>query len=402
MHPNPIAKARFENQKAMYEEEDKKLKERWEKERAAEKSAARGKGARDDENVFEKIGRDYAENAQSEQEIEDKRWEGFGDFFAKEGGTAGQRQAPGFNYGGRESEHSGRSRSDNMALAMGVEEELLDKIAAEAKEKKGKDIFTEGIESSVWSTSAGITGLADMFIGKPLQSLGWEDNFISEWNKYYQDKAEEKHQDVMDAAARTGKGKTAETAAVLVEMLGEAGIDALLGMVTGGISLAGKGGKVLKYADDVGDLAKMGDFYYEKIKFFDINSPNDTKQLKEYLEKINNNSNIRFSNEDVREWYVDTTKQIHNMVDCNLTLEEKAYKAFELRNEIRTGARKMMADSETRKMLEIEHRNLSFEERIYDKMKRKDLTREEAIEDIYETAVKTNKNVNKELGIIDE
>ena len=251
MHPNPIAKARFENQKAMYEEEDKKLKERWEKERAAEKSAARGKGAGDNENVFEKIGRDYAENAQAEQKIEDKRWEGFGDFFAKEGGTAGQRQAPGFNYGGRESEHSGRSRSDNMALAMGVEEELLDKIAAEAKEKKGKDIFTEGIESSVWSTSAGITGLADMFIGKPLQSLGWEDNFISEWNKYYQDKAEEKHQDVMDAAARTGKGKTAETAAVLVEMLGEAGIDALLGMVTGGISLAGKGGKVLKYADDV-------------------------------------------------------------------------------------------------------------------------------------------------------
>jgi len=257
MHPNPIAKARFENQKAMYEEEDKKLKERWEKERAAEESAARGKGAGDNENIFEKIGRDYAENAQSEQEIEDKRWEGFGDFFAKEGGTAGQRQAPGFNYGGRESEHSGRSRSDNMALAMGVEEELLDKIAAEAKEKKGKDIFTEGIESSVWSTSAGITGLADMFIGKPLQSLGWEDNFISEWNKYYQDKAEEKHQDVMDAAARTGKGKTAETAAILVEMLGEAGIDALLGMVTGGISLAGKGGKVLKYADDVGDLAKL-------------------------------------------------------------------------------------------------------------------------------------------------
>ncbi len=40
-------------------------------------------------------------------------------------------------------------------------------------------------------------------------------------------------------------------------MLGEVGIDALLGMVTGGISLAGKGGKVLKYADDVGDLAKL-------------------------------------------------------------------------------------------------------------------------------------------------
>ena len=292
MYPNPIAKARFENQKAMYEEEDKKLKERWEKERAAEKSAARGKGSGDNENVFEKIGRDYAENAQAEQIIEDKRWEGFGDFFAKEGGTAGQRQAPGFNYGGRESEHSGRSRSDNMALAMGVEEELLDKIAAEAKEKKGKDIFTEGIESSVWSTSAGITGLADMFIGKPLQSLGWEDNFISEWNKYYQDKAEEKHQDVMDAAARTGKGKTAETAAVLVEMLGEAGIDALLGMVTGGASaaakLGSKGGKVLKYADDVGDLAKK-----------DILKPANfrNKKIDRYFVKgynITNNSNTKY------------------------------------------------------------------------------------------------------------
>ncbi len=61
-----------------------------EKERAAEESAARGKGAGDKEDVFEKIGRDYAENAQAEQKIEDKRWEGFGDFFAKEGGTAGQ------------------------------------------------------------------------------------------------------------------------------------------------------------------------------------------------------------------------------------------------------------------------------------------------------------------------
>lgn len=41
-------------------------------------------------------------------------------------------------------------------------------------------------------------------------------------------------------------------------MLGEAGIDALLGMVTGGISLAGKGGKVLKYADDVFDNRNIG------------------------------------------------------------------------------------------------------------------------------------------------
>ena len=121
MYINPIAKARFENQKAIYKEENEKLKERWEKERAAEEKAARikendligaqyaqngtrsyrsssqeygygnyGNKAEDDEDVFEKIGRDYAENARKEREIEEKRWEGFGDFFAKEGGVAGQ------------------------------------------------------------------------------------------------------------------------------------------------------------------------------------------------------------------------------------------------------------------------------------------------------------------------
>ncbi|MBQ2997724.1 MAG: hypothetical protein IJN12_01215 [Clostridia bacterium] len=215
---------------------------------------------------------------------------------------AGQRQAPGFNYDKPKNEYSGQSRSDNMALAMGVEQELLDKIAAEAKGKKGKDIFTEGIESSVWSTSAGLTELADMFIGKPMQSLGWEDNFISEWNEYYQDRAEEKHQDLMDAAARTGKGKTAETAALLVEMLGEAGIDALLGMVTGGASaaakLGSKGGKVLKYADDVGDLAKRK--YagaYEKIDDvlfspMDSANSNTNKKFREALNSRNTNDII--------------------------------------------------------------------------------------------------------------
>ncbi len=53
-------------------------------------------------------------------------------------------------------------------------------------------------------------------------------------------------------------------------MLGEAGIDALLGMVTGGISLAGKGGKVLKYADDVlstknRNVDIIDDYIYNKI-----------------------------------------------------------------------------------------------------------------------------------------
>ena len=73
-------------------------------------------------------------------------------------------------------------------------------------------------------------------------------------------------------------------------MLGEAGIDALLGMVTGGASaaakLGSKGGKVLKYADDVGDLAKRKySGAYEKID--DVLFPNTTSsnaEAKRYFE----------------------------------------------------------------------------------------------------------------------
>ena len=42
---------------------------------------------------------------------------------------------------------------------------------------------------------------------------------------------------------------------------------------------------------------------------------------------------------------------------------------------------------------------VNFSELIESKMKRKGMTREEAIEDIYKTATKTNERVNKELGI---
>ena len=36
---------------------------------------------------------------------------------------------------------------------------------------------------------------------------------------------------------------------------------------------------------------------------------------------------------------------------------------------------------------------------IFSKMKRKGMTRDEAIRDIYDTATKTNANVNRELGL---
>lgn len=58
-----------------------------------------------------------------------------------------------------------------------------------------------------------------------------------------------------------------------------------------------------------------------------------------------------------------------------------------------------MADQETRKELDQKHPNKTFEELLDDKMKRKGLTREQAIEDILKTATKTNAEVNNQLGL---
>ena len=62
-------------------------------------------------------------------------------------------------------------------------------------------------------------------------------------------------------------------------------------------------------------------------------------------------------------------------------------------------ARELMADQETRRQLDRESPNRSFDELLSDKMIRKHLTRDEAIADILKTATKTNLEVNKKLGL---
>jgi asparagine synthetase A len=80
-------------------------------------------------------------------------------------------------------------------------------------------------------------------------------------------------------------------------------------------------------------------------------------------------------------------------------MEEKARQAFEARNAMRLKARDDMIDQETKEYLDKNYPLKTFEELIADKMKRKKLTREEAIRDIYKTSTKTNEDVNKEFGI---
>ncbi len=132
--------------------------------------------------------------------------------------------------------------------------------------------------------------------------------------------------------------------------------------------------------------ARLNEWEGRKAQLSIANSENsDTIELK--------------SNKEVREWYISEVSNISNTLDELLPLEEKAKQAFEKRNQIRSKAREIMADKEMRKLLETERPNMTFEELIASKMKRKGLTREEAQADILKTATKTNKSVNKELGL---
>ena len=108
---------------------------------------------------------------------------------------------------------------------------------------------------------------------------------------------------------------------------------------------------------------------------------------------------IKLDNVNVRRWYINRVTHIPDSIDVTLPMEKRAYLAFEARNNIRKEARDLMADEKARQKLDSESPNKTFEELIESKMKRKGMTREEAIEDIYKTATKTNESVNKELGI---
>ena len=117
---------------------------------------------------------------------------------------------------------------------------------------------------------------------------------------------------------------------------------------------------------------------------------------------LTNNSNggiMQMDNTTVRKWYLDKVSKIHEGIDPTLPIEKRAKLAFEARNAIRTEARNMMADTATRKILDRDHPNQAFENLVKSKMERKKMTREEAIQDVYDTAIKTNSNINKELGI---
>lgn len=116
------------------------------------------------------------------------------------------------------------------------------------------------------------------------------------------------------------------------------------------------------------------------------------------LEKIENSGIIRLDNKSVREWYIHAVSIIKRNISTS-DVEERAKQAFAARNRIRIVAREMMADGEAKEALYKGNPNKSFEELLKSKMERKGLTREEALIDIFNTATKTNEEVNHKLGL---
>ena len=106
-----------------------------------------------------------------------------------------------------------------------------------------------------------------------------------------------------------------------------------------------------------------------------------------------------FDNKSIREWYVANVNDIRNRIDISKSVEEQTRQAFELRIKYRQIARNHMSDVETAQMLNKKYPSKSFDELVQDKINRKGLSREQAIEDILKTATKTNADVNKEFGL---
>lgn len=132
---------------------------------------------------------------------------------------------------------------------------------------------------------------------------------------------------------------------------------------------------------------------YRQQRFEDIKKTS----YEEFLQR-----NVKLNNVDARIWYKEHISNIPLQIDRSKSIEGQARQAFGLRNMYRTQARDLMEDQELRKKLDKEHPNITFEEAIEQKMRKKGLTRDEAVEDILNTATKSNPKVNQELGVSDK
>lgn len=121
-----------------------------------------------------------------------------------------------------------------------------------------------------------------------------------------------------------------------------------------------------------------------------INALSDSKIIK---------LNGMLGNKEVRLWYIDKDSKIPGLVEKIESLEERARKAHELRNQYRTQARDLMKDQKARAQLDKDHPNITFEQLMERKKEKYGLAGDEAYEDIIRSSTTTNKSYDKKAGV---
>ena len=104
------------------------------------------------------------------------------------------------------------------------------------------------------------------------------------------------------------------------------------------------------------------------------------------------------SNVEARKWYLEQEKRIADMIDKNLSIEEQAKQAFDLRNQFRTQARELMADRKLAESLYKTDPNRTWEE-IVQRQIDKGLTGDDIYKEIIDSSQRSRKTVNKSLGL---
>lgn len=103
---------------------------------------------------------------------------------------------------------------------------------------------------------------------------------------------------------------------------------------------------------------------------------------------------------DARRWYLHQETLIHSNIDPTLPPEQKAKKAFTLRNHVREKARRLMHDVDTAKSLDENEKHMSFEGLVARKKIKYGVTEvNEIYEAIYDSANKSRASVNESLNL---
>jgi uncharacterized protein YkwD len=104
------------------------------------------------------------------------------------------------------------------------------------------------------------------------------------------------------------------------------------------------------------------------------------------------------SNLDARQWYLEQESKIPNMIDKNLSLEDQAKQAFDLRNQFRTQARDLMSDRDLAASLNKADPNLTWEQ-VVQKYSDKGFKGDALYQEIINAAQRSRTSVNESLGL---